>query len=126
MPIYEAECRDCGHFFEYYSVHITDVSENCPKCSGATDRLYSLSVPKFFDGFVTRNIDPSGRPIHVKSQKQLSSLCNQHNLVHLDDPKMDIRHKRPKTAAEVLGMQQLPEHRAEDPAGGATKKENIR
>jgi putative FmdB family regulatory protein len=123
MPIYEAECLECGHIFEYYSVQITDESRNCPVCTGITERLFSLSHPAFFQSFVTKNIDPSGMPIHVKSQRQLSELCNRHNLVHLDDPKMDIKPFRPKTAGEVLGMTQREEKRAME--GGPARKEDV-
>jgi putative FmdB family regulatory protein len=41
MPIYEYECRECGHRFEAI-VRVTD-SPNCPSCDGtALDRLISM------------------------------------------------------------------------------------
>lgn len=122
MPIYEAECSECGNCFDWYVVLPTDENEACPACGGKADRLYSLSAIKLFNEFTTRNIDPSGRPIRIKSQKQLSSLCNQHNLVHLDDPKMDIQPQRFKSPGQILGMNEQSEREL---PGGASRKEDL-
>ena len=122
MPIYEAECSACGHCFDWYEPLPTDIDRPCPECGGKSDRLFSTYSPKFFSDFVTRNIDPGGRPIHVKSQKQLSSLCNQHNLVHLDDPKMDTKPQKFKTPGQILGMTERQER---EMAAGPTRKEDL-
>jgi len=121
MPIYEAECSECGYQFDWLEPLPTDIDRDCPKCGGKADRLYSLSNPKFFQEFTTRNIDPQGKPITIKSQRQLSSLCNEHNLVHLDDPKEEIKPFRPPSAGEIFGKEVAPELMK----GGAAKKEDV-
>ena len=123
MPIYEAECSECGCAFDWYESLPTDIDRPCPECGGRADRLFSLSNLSFFQEFTTRNIDPQGKPIHVKSQKQLSSLCNKHNLVHLDDPKaMDARPQKIRTPGQILGMQERPER---DMPSGPARKQDI-
>jgi putative FmdB family regulatory protein len=110
MPIYEFECSECSHVYEFLETRPSDVIRDCPLCGGKGVKLYSTYSPKFFQGFVTRNIDPSGRPIHVKSQKQLSSLCNEHNLVHLDDPgEKNTPQQKYRTPGQITGMIERPE-----------------
>jgi len=41
MPIYEFECRDCGHRFEQLIIHST--TAECPSCHGRSlERLISM------------------------------------------------------------------------------------
>ena len=124
MPMYEAECSVCGYKFEYYSVHITDFTNDCPKCGGKSDRLFSRYKPKIFQPFVTRNIMPDGSPVVVESQSQLSSLCNEHKLVHLDDPKWEPKHMTPPSPHEIFGSKDLPEAR-DGVQGDACRQEDL-
>jgi putative FmdB family regulatory protein len=124
MPIYEAECTVCHIPFEWYSVMVTDDTNSCPACGGKADRLFSNFVPSVFQPFVTRNILPGGVPVYVKSQGQLSSLCNEHKLNHVDDPKYQPKPFIPPDPAKVLGMQATPEgERGVD--GGACSREEL-
>ena len=44
MPIYEYECRQCGHRFEYL-VRASSPAAECPKCQKTDlERLISLSA----------------------------------------------------------------------------------
>lgn len=124
MPMYEEECTKCGYSFEYYSPHFTSDTKPCPKCIGEALRVFSRYAPKIFAQFVTRNILPDGSPVVVKSQSQLSSLCNEHKLVHLDDPKYEPKHMKPKSAAEILGVNPNPEGER-GVEGGAIRREDI-
>jgi putative FmdB family regulatory protein len=89
MPLYEDRCTKCEHVFEWYAVRPTDESKLCPKCGSAAERIYSRAAVKAFQEFTTRNIDPSGTPIKITSQGQLSRLCNEFKLNHVDDPKAE-------------------------------------
>ena len=47
MPIYEYQCKECGHRFERIQ-RIADASVNeCPKCKGEVERLISASAVQF-------------------------------------------------------------------------------
>ena len=124
MPMYEAECRSCGYRYEWFESLPTDQTQSCPRCGGEGERLFSRYSPKIFQPFVTRNILPGGVPIEVKSQGQLSSLCNEHHLVHLDDPKYEPKPFTPPNIHDAFGSKDLPEARAGLEAG-ACKKEDI-
>jgi putative FmdB family regulatory protein len=45
MPLYEYECRVCGHRFEVIQKFADAPLETCPKCGGAVQKL--LSAPAF-------------------------------------------------------------------------------
>lgn len=109
MPLYESECIKCGNVFEWYNSRATDENKKCPKCNGDSERLFSRCSSRVFRDFVTRNILPGGVPVHVKSQSQLSSLCNEHKLVHVDDPKYNPKPYTPPDPASVLGMRSTPD-----------------
>jgi hypothetical protein len=113
LPIYEIQCIDCGKVSEHFSFAPSTEDFPCPKCLGPTKRLYSLCHMKMFQSFCTRNILPDGTPITITSQKQLSSLCNEFGLNHLDDPKAEVKHAKPKTVEEILGTRIQPETREE-------------
>jgi PHP family Zn ribbon phosphoesterase len=124
VPMYEAECKVCHKRYEWYSEKVTDATNPCPFCGGEGERLFSLCKPKVFAPFVTRNIDPQGRPILVESQRHLSSLCNEHKLIHLDDPKWEPRHKTPPSIHEIFGSKDIPEARL-GVEGDACRQEDL-
>ena len=81
MPIYEYQCRKCGQTWESYStLPHTIMVETCKKCYGIGERLYSLSNPKIFEPFTTRNILPDGEPVTVKGTGQLRQLEAEHGV----------------------------------------------
>lgn len=125
MPIYEAECTVCRAPFEWYSSQVTDETRDCPSCGGKAERLFSRYSAKVFQEFVTRNIDPSGVPIRIKSQSQLSSLCNEHKLIHMDDPKYQPKHPTPQTPEQVLGVRNPTPDGQRGVDGGACRREDI-
>ncbi len=47
MPIYEYECRRCGHRFELIQKFSDTPRKRCPECSGAVDRLISPPAIRF-------------------------------------------------------------------------------
>jgi putative FmdB family regulatory protein len=47
MPIYEYECRRCGHRFELIQSFSDKPRQRCPECSGKVDRLISSSAIRF-------------------------------------------------------------------------------
>ena len=50
MPIYEYECKTCGHRFEeLQNIHDAPV-KTCPECGGQVHRLPSTGVGVIFKG----------------------------------------------------------------------------
>ena len=47
MPIYEYECRRCGHRFELIQKFSDKPRKRCPECSGSVDRLISPPAIRF-------------------------------------------------------------------------------
>ena len=43
MPLYEYQCRKCGHAFERLARNVSDKPGSCPKC-GARNPVKQLSV----------------------------------------------------------------------------------
>jgi putative FmdB family regulatory protein len=89
VPLYEESCRDCGLKFEHIDHVPNEVSPPCPKCGGVSERLYSLAAVKLFKSFRTRNIYPDGMEVEVRSQSQLSQLCNEYHVNPVPDIKID-------------------------------------
>ena len=80
-PIYEYQCRDCNETWESYStLPHTIMVETCQGCGGTGDRQYSLSNPKVFEPFTTRNVLPEGEPVTIKGPGQLRQLEAEHHV----------------------------------------------
>ncbi len=47
MPIYEYECRKCGHRFERIQKFSDRVVRTCPECKGRVDRLVHAPAIQF-------------------------------------------------------------------------------
>jgi len=85
MPIYEYQCNKCSRVWESYSTLPHDVvRESCQKCDGIGERIYSLSVPKVFPVFTTRNILPGGKEVTVRGPGQLRQLEAEHGVKMAD------------------------------------------
>jgi putative FmdB family regulatory protein len=85
MPIYEYQCRKCEKTWEsYYGLTHDNLTETCKSCGAVGDRIYSVSHPKVFEVFTTRNILPEGEPITVRGQGQLRQLEAEHGVKMID------------------------------------------
>ena len=43
MPVYEYQCKDCGHIFEEWQKNFEDHELKCPICTGLSKRVISHS-----------------------------------------------------------------------------------
>jgi len=50
MPIYEYECKKCGHRFEKWQNMDDSLITKCPICKGKVERLISANVNFIFKG----------------------------------------------------------------------------
>ena len=47
MPLYEYECRKCGHRFERIQRFSDPMVKKCPKCGGAVEQVISAPAVQF-------------------------------------------------------------------------------
>ena len=47
MPLYEYQCRKCGHRFEKIQKFVNAPLRKCPECGGAVERLLSAPAAHF-------------------------------------------------------------------------------
>jgi len=47
LPLYEYECKKCGHKFEKIQLFSDKPIKKCPECGGAVEKLISRSAVQF-------------------------------------------------------------------------------
>jgi putative FmdB family regulatory protein len=47
VPIYEYECKNCGHRFEKIQKFSDDPVKECPKCGGAVEQVLNAPAVQF-------------------------------------------------------------------------------
>ncbi len=64
MPIYEYECRKCGHRFERIQKFSDRIVRTCPECKGRVDRLVHAPAIQFKGSgwYVTDYSDKGKKP----------------------------------------------------------------
>ncbi len=78
MPLYEYECKQCGHRFERI-VKFSDPPEKvCPKCGGEVEQMLSAPAVQFKGAgwYVTDYAKKSGAPAKSASGEGSSSPTN--------------------------------------------------
>ncbi len=50
MPLYEYQCKKCGHRFELIQSFSAEDAKECPVCQGEVERLISTPGPAAFQG----------------------------------------------------------------------------
>lgn len=59
MPIYEYQCKKCGHTFEHLARTLSDTAKKCPKC-GASSPSKQYSTFSTSEGFHGAASCPTG------------------------------------------------------------------
>jgi len=47
MPLYEYECKKCGHRFEKIQLYSAKMVKKCPECGGAVEQMISAPAVQF-------------------------------------------------------------------------------
>ena len=47
MPLYEYECKKCGHRFEKIQLYSDKMVKKCPKCGGQVEQMISAPAVQF-------------------------------------------------------------------------------
>jgi putative FmdB family regulatory protein len=50
MPLYEYQCKKCGHRFERIQTYSAEDAKECPLCQGEVERLISTPARAHFKG----------------------------------------------------------------------------
>ncbi len=69
MPIYDYECRNCGHVFDVLQKMSDDPLSDCPEC-GQPDLRKLLSAPNFHlkgSGWYATDFKPDKKPSSAES-----------------------------------------------------------
>jgi putative FmdB family regulatory protein len=74
MPLYEYQCKECGHRFELIQSFSAEDPKECPVCQGAVERLISTPARPHFKGSGFYSTDYAAKPADAgKSQDGGSS-----------------------------------------------------
>jgi putative FmdB family regulatory protein len=67
MPLYEYQCKKCGHRFERIQSFSAPDAKECPVCQGEVERLISAPAVQF-KGSGFYSTDYGSKPAPAKSQ----------------------------------------------------------
>ncbi len=62
MPLYEYQCKKCGHRFELIQSFSAEDPKECPVCQGEVERLISTPARAHFKGSGFYSTDYAAKP----------------------------------------------------------------
>jgi putative FmdB family regulatory protein len=62
MPLYEYQCKKCGHRFERIQTYSAEDAKECPLCQGEVERLISTPARAHFKGSGFYSTDYASAP----------------------------------------------------------------
>jgi putative FmdB family regulatory protein len=62
MPLYEYQCKKCGHRFERIQTYSAEDAKECPLCQGEVERLISTPARAHFKGSGFYSTDYAAAP----------------------------------------------------------------
>jgi putative FmdB family regulatory protein len=99
MPLYEYECKKCGHRFERIQKFSDPHVKKCPKCGGAVEQVLSAPAVQFKGSgwYVTDYAKKSGAPASSESSGTKSESGTKDSGAKKDEkPKADSAKKAEK------------------------------
>lgn len=78
MPIYDQTCIACGHIWEI--VEKPGVHPPCPKCGGASERIWLKPNNVIDDSLDEWNENVGHEPVHFSSKTQKRQYLREHGL----------------------------------------------
>lgn len=105
MPLYEYQCRKCGHRFEKIQKFSDKMIKKCPECGGQVEQMISAPAVQFKGSgwYVTDYGNKgSGAPASTSSEsessaKESKAAKESKETTKKDDkPKSDSSHKKQK------------------------------
>ena len=95
MPVYSFLCEPCNLGKDAYVPLTTSPLLSCEGCGKEMEKVWSLGTEHRAASafpYVTRNLDPSGKPVEVRSASHLESLCKQYGVTHRPDAAWVTKH----------------------------------
>jgi putative FmdB family regulatory protein len=91
MPLYEYECKKCGHRFEKIQLYSDKMVKKCPECGGQVEQMISAPAVQFKGSgwYVTDYAKKSSSPGSSGSADSASSAKEKKD----DKPKSDSSSK---------------------------------
>ena len=89
MPVWDFVCSKCERReLDVHNVQF-DPEPIWPSCCGERmEMLFSTAVNAPFEPFTTTHIHPEGKPLKVRTQKELSHLQNRFGVQQIADPNL--------------------------------------
>jgi putative FmdB family regulatory protein len=69
MPLYEYQCKQCGHRFELIQSFSAEDPKECPVCHGEVERLISTPARAHFKGSGFYSTDYAAKPAAASKSK---------------------------------------------------------
>jgi putative FmdB family regulatory protein len=83
MPLYEYQCKKCGHRFELIQSFSAQDAKECPVCQGEVERLISTPARPHFKGSGFYSTDYAAKPA-ATSKSQDGSSSSDGNIAASD------------------------------------------
>ena len=73
MPLYEYECKKCGHRFEKIQLYSDKMVKKCPECGGQVEQMISAPAVQFKGSgwYVTDYAKKSSSPRLLRQRRLL-------------------------------------------------------
>jgi len=98
MPLYEYQCKKCGHRFEKIQKFSDKPIKKCPECGGAVEQLLSAPAVQFKGSgwYVTDYAKKSSAPASSSSSDSESTSKENKDTKKEDKTKSEGSSKKPK------------------------------
>jgi putative FmdB family regulatory protein len=101
MPLYEYQCKKCGHRFEKIVKFSDKPIKKCPECGGALEQLISASTVQFKGaGWYVTDYAKKGAGASAASSESSSGTKDvakeSKETKKEEKPKAETSHKKPK------------------------------
>jgi len=95
VPLYEFECRKCGHRFEKIQKYSDPDPKKCPECGGRIERLLAAPAVQF-KGSGFYQTDYARKGAHSQSDSKGEPKPEAKPETKSDEPKPKSEHKKDK------------------------------
>jgi putative FmdB family regulatory protein len=98
MPLYEYQCKKCGHRFEKIQKFSDKLIKKCPECGGPVEQLLSAPAVQFKGSgwYVTDYAKKSGGAASTSSSSDTEASATKDSAKETKDAKESKKDEKPK------------------------------
>jgi putative FmdB family regulatory protein len=98
MPLYEYQCKKCGHRFEKIQKFSDKPIKKCPECGGAVEQLLSAPAVQFKGSgwYVTDYAKKGTAPSTASESTNKDTAKDSKETKKEEKPKVETSHKKHK------------------------------